>query len=75
MNYRQFKHFERADILSQPWDILKGFVDPNEMLLKWKALFLGVCDAHAPLNYRDHLKKKAVKSSNPIDWNHYRSKQ
>jgi len=88
VNYRQFKHFEsanfRADILSQPWDILKRFRDPNQMWLKWKALFLGVCDAHAPLrskrlrpsksswistklkkrmNYRDHLKKKAVKSN------------
>jgi len=98
VNYRQFKHFEsanfRADILSQPWDILKRFRDPNEMWLKWKALFLGVCDAHAPLrskrlrpsksswistklkkrmNYRDHLKKKAVKSNNPIDWNYYRT--
>ena len=61
---------------------LSGLFDPNEMWLKWKALFLKVCDAHAPLkskrlcpsksswittglkkrmNYRDHLKKKAVK--------------
>ena len=59
--------------------------------MKWKALFLGVCDAHTPLKskrfcpsksswistklkkrmkYRDHLKKKAVKSNDPIDWNH-----
>ena len=70
--------------------------------LKWKALFLGRCDAHAPFKSkrlrpskyswittklkkrmtiggggggggRDHLKKKAVKSNNPIDWNHYRN--
>ena len=44
VNYRQFKHFEsvnfRADILSQPWDILKGRFDPNETWLKWKAPFL-----------------------------------
>ena len=83
----------RADLLSQPWDILKGLFDPNEMWLKWKALFLNVCDAHAPLkskrlrlsksswittrlkkrlNYRDHLKKKAVKSNSLNDWNQYR---
>ena len=98
VNYRQFKHFEsvnfRADILSQPWDVLKGLFDPNEMWLKWKALFLKVCDAHAPLkskrlrpsksswittglkkrmNYRDHLKKKAVKSNSLIDWSRYRT--
>ena len=24
------------------------------------------------MNYRDHLKKKAVKSNGLIDWNHYR---
>ena len=24
------------------------------------------------MNYRDHLKKKAVKSNSLIDWNHYR---
>ena len=45
MNYRQFKHFEsakfRADILSQPWDILKGFLDPNEMWFKMEGSFLG----------------------------------
>ena len=64
------------------------------MRIKWKALFLKVCDVHAPLkskrlrpsksswtttglkkrmNYRDHLKKKAVKSNSLIDWNHYRT--
>ena len=64
------------------------------MWIKWKALLLKVCDAHAPLkskrlrpsksswittglkkrmNYRDHLKKKAVKSNSLIDWNHYRT--
>ena len=64
------------------------------MWLKWNAIFLKVCDAHAPLkskrlrpsksawittgfkkrmNHRDHLKKKAVKSSSLIDWNHYRT--
>ena len=35
VNYRQFKHFERvnfrADILSQPWDILRGLFAPNEI--------------------------------------------
>ena len=35
VNYMQFEHFEsvnfRADILRQPWDILKGLFDPNEM--------------------------------------------
>ena len=25
------------------------------------------------MNYRDHLKKKAVKSISQIDWNHYRT--
>ena len=98
VNYREFIHFEgvnfRADISSQPWDVLKGIFYPNEMWIKWKALFLKVCDAHAPfkskrlrpsksswittglkkrMNYRDHLKKKVVKSNSLIDWNHYRT--
>ena len=25
------------------------------------------------MNYRDHLKKKAVKKNSLIDWNHYRT--
>ena len=28
--------------------------------------------AQKRINYRDHLKKKAVKSNSLIDWNHYR---
>ena len=44
VNYIQFKHFEsakfRTDILSQPSDILKGFLDPNEMWLKWVCVML-----------------------------------
>ena len=35
VNYRQFKHFEsvnfRPDLLSQPWDFLRGHFDPNEI--------------------------------------------
>ena len=50
---RQFKHFNsanfRADIFAQPWDDLKQFHDPNYMCIKWKDLFLTVCDRHAPL--------------------------
>ena len=50
--FRQFKHFDaqsfRADISVQPWDELMGMENPNSMWLKWKSLFLEVCDKHAP---------------------------
>ena len=53
ITYRQFKNFNRnsfrSDILAQPWDVLKGIHNPNEMWLKWKTLFLEVSDVHAPL--------------------------
>ena len=52
VSYRQFKNFDcnrfRSDILAQPWTDLMGIDNPNEMWLKWKSLFLEVCDVHAP---------------------------
>ena len=54
VSYRQFKNFDRnrfrSDILAQPWADLMGMDNPNEMWSKWKALFLEVCDLHAPLH-------------------------
>ena len=54
VSYRQFKNFNRnrfrSDILAQPWADLMGMDNPNEMWSKWKALFLEVCDLHAPLH-------------------------
>ena len=53
VSYRQFKNFDsnrfRSDILAQPWTDLMGIDNLNEMWLKWKSLFLEVCDVHAPL--------------------------
>ena len=52
ISYRQFKNFDcnrfRSDILAQPWTDLMRMDNPNEMCLKWKSLFLEVCDLHAP---------------------------
>ena len=49
--YSQFKHFNSTnflnDILTQPWDDIKEFYDPNDMWKKWKDLFVSVCDRHA----------------------------
>ena len=54
VSYRQFKNFNRnrfrSDILAQPWADFMGMDNPNEMWSKWKALFLEVCDLHAPLH-------------------------
>ena len=53
VSYRQFKNFDhnrfRSDILAQPWADLMGIDNPNEMWLKWRSLFLEVCDLHALL--------------------------
>ena len=63
------------------------------MWKKWKELFLGVCDKHAPvktkrtrptkspwittnlkkrMNFRNRLKKKAVKTKDASSWNRFR---
>ena len=51
--YKKLKNFSsnnfRNDIVSQSWDDLILFEDPNEMWLAWKTLFLNVVDKHAPL--------------------------
>ena len=51
-----FKHFKREnfrnDIQSQLWNDLEGMENPNEMWIKWKAMFLEVCDKHAPIRTR-----------------------
>jgi len=36
-------------IAKKPWTDLMGIDNPNEIWLKWKSLFLEVCDVHAPL--------------------------
>ena len=56
--YRKFKncdaHSFHADIAVQPWDELMGMVNTNRkiMWLKWKSLFLEVCDKHAPIRIK-----------------------
>ena len=50
---RSFKHFDRMkfrnDMQSQPWNLLMNIKNPNELWLKWKNMFLEVCDKHAPI--------------------------
>lgn len=52
VTYRKFNSFSRErfcnDIASQRWDDLLRFVDPNDMWLAWKTLFLDVVDNQAP---------------------------
>ena len=64
VSYRQFKNFDRnrfcLDILAQPWTDLMGIDNPNEMWLKWKSLFLEVCDVHTPFRTKHiHASKSA----------------
>ena len=49
----------RSDILAQPWTDLMGLDNPNEMWLKWKSLFLEVCDVHAPLRTKHARASKS----------------
>ena len=62
--YRQFKNFDRngfrSDILAQPWTDLMGIDNPNEMWLKWKSLFLEVCDVHAPFRIKHVRASKSL---------------
>ena len=57
ISYRKFKHFDaqsfRAGIAVQPWDeLMPGTENTNRMWLKWKSLFLEVCDKHAPIRIK-----------------------
>ena len=56
ISYRKFKNFDaqsfRADIAVQPWDELMRMENTNRMWLKWKSLFLEVCDKHAPIRIK-----------------------
>ena len=97
ITYRHFKHFNcakfYADILEQPWDVIKQLYDPNDMWKRWKELFLNVCEKHAQMktkrtrnskspwitsilkkrmNFRDRLKRKAIKTKDPFIWNQFR---
>ena len=53
IEYRSFKNFShdyfRSDIVSENWDVLDNFQDPNDMWREWKIKFLNVVDTHAPL--------------------------
>lgn len=52
---RHFKNFKRenfCNIQAQAWNDLEGIENPNEMWIKWKLMFLEVCDKHAPMRTR-----------------------
>ena len=79
--------------LCLPWDDRKQLYDPNDMWMRWKELFLNVCEKHAlmktkrtrgskspwittilkkRMNFRDRLKRKAIKTKDPFIWNIFR---
>ena len=66
ISYRSFKHFNEAnfinDLQAVPWDLIKLFDDPDDILEAWTDLFLEVVDKHIP------IKKHRVKRKTQPDW-------
>ena len=64
--YRSFKHFNEANFINDlqaiPWDLIKLFDDPDDILEAWTYLFLEVVDKHIP------IKKHRVKRKTQPDW-------
>lgn len=60
---RSFKNFNanafKADLKSVPWDGIKVFKTPDEMIEVWQSLFLGVTERHAPMRTRRVRNKKS----------------
>jgi len=62
ITFRSFKNFDENDfkreLESLPWDGFSILMNPNDMWLKWKELFLSVANKHAPLK-RKRLRNKS----------------
>ena len=60
---RYFNKFDsdlfRNDIQAQPWDDILKIENPNDIWIKWKFMFLKVCDKHAPTRTRRIRKSKS----------------
>lgn len=66
ITYRSFKDFDETsflnDLSSVPWNIVRVFDDPNDMVDTWSNLFLEVVNRHVP------LKQHRVKRENQPQW-------
>lgn len=53
ITYRNFRKFNRDsfrnDIVSQDWNRIQNFLNPNDMWSEWKNSFLAIVEMHAPL--------------------------
>ena len=49
----------RKDIQAQLWDDILKTENPNDIWIKWKSMFLNVCDKHAPVRTRRIRKSKS----------------
>ncbi|MCG8113419.1 MAG: reverse transcriptase domain-containing protein [Candidatus Thiodiazotropha taylori] len=66
ISYRCFKTFNEEnfikDLRNVPWDTIKIFDDPNDVLDAWNDLFIDVVDQHIP------IKKHRVKHKTQPQW-------
>ena len=53
ISYRSFKNFDEAKFINElqavPWDLIKLFYDPDDILEAWTDLFLEVVDKNIPI--------------------------
>ena len=66
ISYRSFKNFDEAKFINElqavPWNLIKLFDDPDDILEAWTDLFLEVVDKNIP------IKKHRVKRRTQPDW-------
>ncbi len=66
ITYRSFKDFDETsflnDLTSVPWNIVRLFEEPNDMVDTWSTLFLDVVNKQVP------LKQHRVKRENQPQW-------
>ena len=52
IKYRSYKNFNEEvfvnELSSAPWDIIKVFEDPDDILETWSKMFLDIVDIHLP---------------------------
>ena len=66
IKYRSYKNFDEEvfvnELSSAPWDIIKVFEDPDDILETWSKMFLDIVDTHLP------VKECRVKNKQQPKW-------
>ena len=66
IKYRSYKNFNEENFINElssaPWDVIKVFEDPDDILETWSTMFLDIVDIHLP------VKEHRVKNKQQPKW-------